>query len=190
MGIYFTADLHLGHENILKSRLRFHTVQEMDQRIIQNWNETVRGNDEVYILGDLMFRNKSRPQFYLEQLNGKKHLIIGNHDKDWMKKLTVPEMYRYFQSVREEFVLKMDHMILTLSHYPWIEFPGYNKNSGNAYMIHGHIHATKSDAYQIIKKYLPYHLNCSQDVCRSKPVMFDELRMINKYWYDRDETTE
>ena len=81
--IYFTIDMHLGHENIIRLCNRpFSNVEEMDQALIDNWNRRVQPQDTIYILGDLMFRNKKPPEEYLRQLNGKKHLIIGNHDRD------------------------------------------------------------------------------------------------------------
>lgn len=56
MTIYFTADLHLGHKNIIEySNRPFHSIQEMDDCLINNWNNTINDSDEIYILGDLTF---------------------------------------------------------------------------------------------------------------------------------------
>lgn len=184
MTIYFTADLHLGHENILASRTQFQTIDEMDQYMIERWNKVVHANDEIYILGDLMFRNRRSPMYYLEKLKGRKHLIIGNHDEKWMKQVNLDD---YFISVDRELILKNNHKKYTLSHYPWIEFPGsrYAKYS-SAYMIHGHIHSNKvSGTYEIIKKHFPNLLNCGQDICDFKPVTIDELIEQNNVWYQR-----
>lgn len=85
--IYFTSDQHFGHSNILKHTGRpFSSIEEMDAALIRNWNAKVHRNDIVYILGDLFFRNSTPAEEYLHQLKGVKHLIIGNHDKDWMKR--------------------------------------------------------------------------------------------------------
>ena len=85
--VFFTSDLHLGHRNIIRLCNRpFSSIDEMDQRLIEKWNEKVTDADTVYILGDLMFRNEKPPEEYLRQLRGKKHLIIGNHDRAWIKK--------------------------------------------------------------------------------------------------------
>ena len=95
--ILFTADLHLGHKNIIRHCSRpFSSVQEMDEQLISAWNSKVRQNDSVYIIGDLIFRSAASPESYLSSLHGKKHLIIGNHDNDWMKKAA---MSQYFISV-------------------------------------------------------------------------------------------
>ena len=88
MATYFTADLHFGHANIIKHCDRpFSTVEEMDEHLIMAWNSRVRQHDRVYIIGDFMFRNKESPTSYLSRMKGKKHLLLGNHDVKWTKKL-------------------------------------------------------------------------------------------------------
>ncbi len=84
--LYFTSDLHFGHENILKWRKGFASLAEMDETLIRNWNETVSVNDTVIVTGDLLFRNEKPAVEYLQQLKGKKILVKGNHDGFWMKK--------------------------------------------------------------------------------------------------------
>ncbi|HBL49503.1 MAG TPA: hypothetical protein DDZ65_04575 [Firmicutes bacterium] len=80
--IYFTADQHFGHANIIKHCNRpFDSVEEMDEYLLTQWNNRVGTNDTVYILGDLFFRNAVSADEYLSRMHGKKHLIKGNHDK-------------------------------------------------------------------------------------------------------------
>ena len=56
--IYFTADTHFGHYNVIRFCDRpFASAEEMDKAMIQNWNDRVTGNDTVYILGDMFFRS-------------------------------------------------------------------------------------------------------------------------------------
>lgn len=56
--IYFTADTHFGHENVIRFCGRpFSCAAEMDEALIANWNSRVKGNDTVYILGDMFFRS-------------------------------------------------------------------------------------------------------------------------------------
>ena len=95
--IYYTSDLHLGHANIITHCNRpFSAVDEMDEVLIDNWNAKVTNADTVYVLGDLMFRNKRPAEAYLSRLKGRKHLVVGNHDKAWMKKV---DLSRWFESV-------------------------------------------------------------------------------------------
>jgi calcineurin-like phosphoesterase family protein len=80
--IFFTADLHFGHANIIKHCNRpFATAEEMDAVLTQKWNATVGQKDEVYILGDFTMRPAMESHRYLAPLNGRKYLIRGNHDR-------------------------------------------------------------------------------------------------------------
>lgn len=57
--IFFTSDLHLGHENCIRLCNRpFSSIEEMDETLIENWNHKVTGKDTVYILGDLIYRSQ------------------------------------------------------------------------------------------------------------------------------------
>ena len=167
--IYFTSDLHLGHDNIIRLCNRpFSNVEEMDQALIDNWNWRVQPQDTVYILGDLMFRNKKPPEEYLRQLRGKKHLIIGNHDRDWIKKC---DLDRYFESVTNlNFISDGQHQ-MTLCHYPMMSWPHMMR----AYMVFGHIHEnTDADYWPLIAR-SERMLNAGVDINRFQPVTFQEL---------------
>lgn len=79
---FYTADIHFDHKNILQYCNRnFKTVEEMNDKIIDNWNKKVGRNDLVYIVGDFtLSTNPTRIQTLADNLNGKKILIKGNHD--------------------------------------------------------------------------------------------------------------
>ncbi len=69
--IYFTADTHFGHKNIIGSCARpFQNVEEMDEIMIARWNERVTANDKVYIMGDMFFRCQN-PEEILQRLRGR-----------------------------------------------------------------------------------------------------------------------
>lgn len=78
---YFViADPHFGHANIIRYCNRpFRNVEEMDEKLIKVWNETVTNKDEVFILGDFAF-GKEKISSIASRLNGRKTLIKGNHD--------------------------------------------------------------------------------------------------------------
>lgn len=81
MTIFFTADTHFCHANIIEYCDRpFSSVEEMDEVLINNWNSKVTSNDEIYHLGDFGFGGKKLLQPIFERLNGRKSLIYGNHD--------------------------------------------------------------------------------------------------------------
>ena len=81
-GVFFTSDLHFRHGNIIKYCNRpFETVQEQTEKLIENWNKTVPDTATVFILGDFAFASKNQWRGILNQLTGKKYLILGNHDR-------------------------------------------------------------------------------------------------------------
>ncbi|MEJ8563009.1 metallophosphoesterase [Yoonia sp. GPGPB17] len=88
MTIWYTADTHFGHENVLKFCGRpFSTVEEMDSVLIENMCDRVQENDDLWIIGDFAFGPRSKDASYLrsvfDQLPGaRKHLIVGNHDHE------------------------------------------------------------------------------------------------------------
>lgn len=82
--IYFTADLHLGHKNILAYCNRpWATIEEHDEAILQNWRDTVKDGDLVYVLGDVVMGSIKKYTDRLRALPGEKRLIAGNHDAVW-----------------------------------------------------------------------------------------------------------
>ena len=117
MAYFFIADTHFGHENALAFDNRpFKTIEEHDRALTENWNNAVGPEDEVFVLGDISWHNATKTNEILRALNGKKHLIVGNHDKRLLKN-------REFQSL---FLEIADYKELTfpqgkgivLSHYP------------------------------------------------------------------------
>ena len=82
MKYFVISDTHFGHENIIQYCNRpFKTVEEMDNVLIKNWNETVSNKDVVVHLGDFALCSKKMAREICSQLNGKKILIKGNHDQ-------------------------------------------------------------------------------------------------------------
>ena len=96
---FYISDLHFGHQNaIVFDQRPFSTVEEMDETIITLWNRRVTDDDDVYIIGDFAFRNQKPEEWYLSRLNGRKNLIIGNHDGKLLKNETAMS---YFMSVEK-----------------------------------------------------------------------------------------
>lgn len=77
--IFYTADPHFNHKNIIRLCNRpFKNMEEMNETLVENWNKRVTQKDTVYVIGDFAW-GPHNP--FLRRLNGKKHLILGNHDK-------------------------------------------------------------------------------------------------------------
>ena len=80
--VFVCADLHFSHTNIIKYEDRpFADREEMDEGLINNWNSVVTDADTVFVLGDVAFCGKDRAKYLVQRLNGKKILIMGNHDR-------------------------------------------------------------------------------------------------------------
>lgn len=81
MKYFIIADTHFGHVNIIKYCNRpFYSVEEMDETLIKNWNETVSNSDTVIHLGDVGLGSKEYIKSTISRLNGRKILVKGNHD--------------------------------------------------------------------------------------------------------------
>ena len=81
MAIFYISDTHFGHKNVLKYDNRpYFTVAEMDADLIRRWNNAVKPTDTVYHLGDFSWLKPAEESEILQQLNGTKILIRGNHD--------------------------------------------------------------------------------------------------------------
>lgn len=158
---FLISDTHFFHGNILKfkrgdgSPLRdFKDMDHMMTTLIYNWNKVVGKNDKVYHLGDVGFSNASSLQV-LDQLNGIKVLIKGNHDG---QKLSVYQ--QYFKDVRACHILDS----FLLSHIP-IHPDSLSRWKAN---IHGHTHANSLPDRR--------YYNVSVEAINYTPIDFEEIR--------------
>jgi len=142
--IYFTADTHFCHSNIISLNGRpFRDVDTMNKQLIQNWNAYVTNRDEIYILGDFMYKGSpEEANNILRKLNGKKYLIRGNHDK-----FLDNEQFdlSLFEWVKDYYVLNYNKKKFVLFHYPILEWAGY---FGDAVHLYGHVHNSTKDPIQ------------------------------------------
>jgi calcineurin-like phosphoesterase family protein len=87
MKIFITSDTHFGHFNSIKYGNRpYSSVEEMDNKLIENWNSVVSNEDYVYHLGDVSLAGIEKVAPILQKLNGVKHLVFGNHDRSEVRK--------------------------------------------------------------------------------------------------------
>lgn len=176
--IYLTSDPHFGHNNIIKYVHRpFKNAEEMDKKLIENFNNTVKEDDTLYILGDFtMGGSYTKCMNYREQLNcNYVHLIFGNHDK---RNIHNGHNVRgqIFESVQDYKELDVEGVRLCLSHYPFLSWNGRDRGS---IMCHGHIHSDKrsneTNQWQRIRRY-----DVGVDANDYKPVSVSE---IIEYFY-------
>lgn len=134
--MFFIADLHFGHKNALAFDCRpFKTIEEHDEFLIKNWNDTVGIDDDVWILGDFSWHNATKTIEIFKQLNGNKHLCIGNHDKKLLKNRQVRELFVEIVDYKEIQISKDCGIVL--SHYP---IPCFNNHYYGWYHFYGHTH--------------------------------------------------
>lgn len=134
---FITADLHFGHANIMKfcpNTRKFRDVDHMNESMIQEWNATVRPEDEVFILGDVAFCNAHNAVKILTRLNGSKILIEGNHDtkllKDYQFRSQFKEVHNYLR-------YNHDGQLVIMFHYPIWEWDQMHRG---AVQFFGHVH--------------------------------------------------
>lgn len=146
--IYFTSDTHLGHANIINLCDRpFKNVEEMDNKIINNINETVKEDDTLYILGDFTMYRREDAIKYRERIVCKNcYLIYGNHDKSF-------DLHRYvWKDAKHYHTLSYNKQKFVLFHYPIESWDGMYKGSIH---LHGHIHS-RNNAYNIKNKHFSF----------------------------------
>lgn len=170
--VFFTADTHFGHANIIKFCARpFSSVEEMDEALIENWNAKVKECDTVFVVGDMFYRCENVAEI-LRRLRGKKHLILGNHDHSWTNQVNLAD---YFIGVDRILDIMDGKRGYTLCHYPMMQWP--QERCG--YMIHGHIHNDVALDFWPLLRVRERVLNAGVDVNGYAPVSFDELLANN-----------
>ena len=148
--IWVISDTHFNHANILKFedrvgkavRGQFSSVEEMNEHMIQRWNEVVKPGDKVYHLGDVVFGNDKEAWLAknMPRLMGSKRLIFGNHDepshfvgKGQFQKTSLWRIFREFN--------------ILLTHVPVHETTVMEGRGGSIrpmLNVHGHIHQNES----------------------------------------------
>lgn len=172
---YYFADPHLGHENIIKlSKRPFKNVEEMDEAIIENWNSVVKDDDNVYIVGDFCFKSGKNPVEYLKRLNGRKYLVIGNHDGSILKN---PVARRMFVEIKERMEVNDNGRRIILDHFPLVEWNGFFRGSLHFY---GHIHNNVENATYKIVKDIPNSYNVGADILGFTPRTAEQVIKMNK----------
>lgn len=140
---YYISDTHFGHANIIRFDHRpFANTNEMEHALIKNWNERVTKDDVVYIIGDFCWGTEKEWLRVLNQLNGAKVLVRGNHDLKHPS-ATLKSKFRKICDY-EEITDNGIHIIM--SHYPHLFYKSsYN---GDTWHFCGHTHNRTSEEFQ------------------------------------------
>lgn len=130
--LYFTSDTHFADPRVLRiDRRPFASVAEHDAALIENWNEVVGADDEVWHLGDFARGPREHVEALLVRLHGRKHLVIGNNDPEATTGATG------WSSVQHYAEMTIEGRLLVLCHYP---FRTWNQMGKKSIDLHGHSH--------------------------------------------------
>lgn len=157
--IFFTADTHFGDPRVLRiDRRPFPDMASHDAALVENWNAVVGQDDDVWHLGDFGLAKGGDCEALLQELNGRKHLIIGNNDpetttgsKGWI-------------SVQHYAEIRNDGHHLILCHYAFRTWNQMGKGSIN---LHGHSHGRL--------KPVPRQFDVGVDAQGLRPVSLSEI---------------
>lgn len=174
----FYSDPHFGHKNIIKLAKRpFNDIDEMHSSLIGSYNALIERNDTVLWLGDCAFCGSNKFKAIMDSLNGKKLLVIGNHDRSPGKMSELG-----FDVVMNECIMNIAGRTCRINHFPYINAepeecrtndrfvdkrPVYNKNE---ILIHGHTHSKT--------RVLENMIHVGVDAWPYRPVLLDEIEKI------------
>ncbi len=155
MRVWYTSDSHLGHDNIRAYCERpFSSCREMDEYLIEKWNEAVKPEDTIYHIGDFAFGGFHNIVYYLKKLNGKKILIKGNHDRSIQSMLKAG-----FDEVYSEKIEVIQGLTVEFRHKP--------RPCAVDLQICGHIHRHFKVKGNIV--------NAGCDVWDFRPITFEQI---------------
>ena len=171
--LWFTADTHLGHANIIKYCNRpFSNIDEMNRELCKRWNNVVKEDDFIFIVGDFCFGGKKQWREYLSRLNGYKFLVKGNHDKENNIPTPLPtdnfDWCDGFVNIKvsdDEF--DTGEQYVTVCHYPMLSW--YRSYHG-AWQLFGHVHGTIKGGVN--------QLDVGVDVHNFTPVNWESVKEI------------
>ena len=167
--IWFTSDTHFCHYNIIQYCNRpWSNAQEMNEGLIANWNSLVSENDDVYHLGDVGIGRSNEIVSCLKRLNGKKYLIVGNHDHKIVKK---PEFANEFEWIKNYHELNYSdngrNQFIIMCHYAFKVWNGSHRGSINLF---GHSHGTLKEENMA--------LDVGVDSHNYYPISYDQIKQI------------
>ncbi len=179
--------INFGHKNIIRFDNRpFDSVEEHDETLIENWNALVKPGDVVYHLGDFsMYKLKpseeiKKVEVILSRLNGQKHHLYGNHDKEAVNKAKGWVSQQHYKEIKVDVGEKRRKKIV-LFHYPITVWNGAHHGSWHLYAhCHGTlmpINTTHIDVGVPCWDYKPVHLDTIQQVMATrKYIVVDQHR--------------
>ncbi len=145
---YYIADCHFYHSalNEKMDKRGFGSCEEMNEYMIQKWNDKVTNADRVVILGDLSLGTVEQTNELIHRLKGKLCLIVGNHDKFVGKPGFDAGRFEWIDNYKE--IVDSQKRIICC-HYPIPFYEGQYRKRHNGdpktFMLYGHVHETRDE---------------------------------------------
>lgn len=150
---WFISDHHFGHNNIIHFCERpFSSTQEMNDAMIEIWNDFIRPGDSVAYVGDFALGKRDEVGV-VNKLHGDVHLFIGNHDRPFRNSKYITEYLRYgFVSVQRSTDILIEGERVSIGHFPFEQdfvenfnqkydkFSQFRIQDKGQWLIHGHTH--------------------------------------------------
>lgn len=175
--LFFTSDLHFGHEWLRKFNNRpFQSVELMDEELIKRWNHKVTDDSWVYVLGDIAYAPSWRLKEIFHRLKGRKILIRGNHDGEYFSDELLSSI---FSEIHDILYLNISdpaaevEQDVVLFHYPMIDWENSYKGS---WQLFGHVHTRQIEAFENFRTHIfPTQYDVGTDNNGYAPVSFREI---------------
>lgn len=147
----YISDLHFFSEKVMKymDHRPFSSTKEMNEYMISQWNDTVKGGDQIFVLGDMFdwryVENAEAINRVLHRLKGRLHLICGNHDFGWINRPGIDrDRFVWIDSMRE---IEDGNRKVIMNHFPMPVFGGNHLHlkdgSPMIWDLYGHVHDTE-----------------------------------------------
>lgn len=168
--IYFTADWHVFHKNIIRySKRPFKSLEEMADVLIENTNKKVPVNQTLYILGDFSYGSFDETKELFKRIKCKNVILVkGNHDR--MKPVDYQKIG--FKHVFDYAEVKYEKKLYCLSHYPYLTWRNAHRGSR---MLCGHSHSSLNHLHDQTTR-----LDVGVDCFNFTPVSINEIEEIMK----------
>ena len=172
--IFVTSDTHFEHDkDFIWGPRGFNSVDEMNEKIIKNWNSIVTPEDTVYLLGDVMLGNIDWGTYCLKNLNGNINILIGNHDTDNRIK-KYKELFGKVNVLGYATILNYGKYSFYLSHYPTLtayNTEDFRLKGTRPINLCGHSHV--KDPFYDWDKGVIFH--CEMDTNNCYPWLLDDI---------------
>lgn len=144
----------------------------MNEALITNWNNKVSNDSIVFHLGDFALGKNWKS--IIPRLNGKIHLILGNHDE------LKDGYHEYFESIQEGLTISVNKKLIYLSHFPYLTYHGTWGTEHDCWNLIGHVHTLKNNNkgsdFNRLQYLFPTQYDVGVDFNDYAPVSYSEVK--------------